>query len=372
MITINNTITRAQAHIRRLTGALLVAICLIAIATAVMPRGASAASAATTIPNGMWISQAELAALPMSGPAWTQLKAAADGSLGAPNISDQDSKHDTNTLAVALVYARTNNAAYRTKAANAIMSAIGTEAGGRTLALGRNLSAYVIAADLIDLKSYNAANDQRFRTWLSAVRREALDGGTLISTHEKRPNNWGTHAGASRIAADIYLGDRADLNRAAQVFKGWLGDRASYAGFDYGDLSWQANPGAPVGINPVGATKSGHSIDGALPDDMRRGCGFQWAPCKTNYPWGAMDGAVVQARLLSRAGFDAWNWQNKAMFRATQFLFNLNKQVGGWWAASDNEWTPWVINKAYGTSFPVVAPAHVGKNMGWTDWTFGR
>src|SRR4029453_11386639 len=120
------------------------------------------------------------------------LKAAADGSLGMPNISDQDSDHDINTLAVALVYARTGNAAYRAKAGNAIMSAIGTEAGGRTLALGRNLVSYIIAADLIDLKSYNAANDQRFRARLSAVRNANLDGKTLISTHEERPNNWGT------------------------------------------------------------------------------------------------------------------------------------------------------------------------------------
>ena len=322
--------------------------------------------------KGIWISPAEIAALPMSGPAWTQLKAAADGSLGTPNISDQNSDHDVNTLAVALVYARTGNAAYRAKAANAIMSAIGTEAGGRTLALGRNLVSYVIAADLIDLKSYNAANDQRFRAWLSAVRKETLDGKTLIATHEERPNNWGTHAGASRVAADMYLGDTADLNRAATVFKGWLGDRSAYAGFDFGDLSWQANPSAPVGINPAGATKSGHSIDGAFPDDMRRGCGFQWPPCYTNYPWGAMEGASVQARLLSRAGFDSWNWSNKAMFRATQFLYNLNREVGGWWAESDDEWQPWVINKAYGTSFPAATPAHPGKNMGWTDWTLGR
>jgi Alginate lyase len=322
--------------------------------------------------TGIWISPAEIAQLPMSGPAWTQLKATADGSLGTPMISDQNSDHDVNTLAVALVYARTGNAAYRTKAANAIVSAIGTEAGGRTLALGRNLVSYVIAADLIDLKSYNAAMDQRFRAWLSAVRTETLDGGTLISTHEKRPNNWGTHAGASRVAADMYLGDTADLNRAATVFKGWLGDRSAYAGFSYGDLSWQANASAPVGINPAGAIKSGHLIDGALPDDMRRGCSFQWPPCATNYPWGAMEGASVQARLLSRAGFDSWNWSNKAMLRATQFLFNLNKEVGGWWATGDDEWQPWVINKAYGTSFPAASPANSGKNMGWTDWTFGR
>ena len=126
-----------------------------------------------------------------------------------------------------------------------------------------------------------------------------------------------------------------------------------------------------MGVNPAGAAKSGHSIDGALPDDMRRGCSFQWPPCATNYAWGAMEGAVVQARLLSRAGFDSWNWQNRAMFRATQFLYNLDKQVGGWWATGDDTWQPWVINAAYGASFPATA-ARSGKNMGWTDWTLGR
>jgi hypothetical protein len=352
----------------------LISICLLALALSIaLPHASSAASVATTVSKGIWISPAELATVPMSGAAWQQLKAAADGNLGTPNIADQDSNHDVNTLAVALVYARTGNPAYRTKAANAIMSAIGTEAGGRTLALGRNLVGYIIAADLIDLRSYDAAKDQRFRAWLSAVRRETLDGKTLISTHEQRPNNWGTHAGASRIAADLYLGDTADLQRAATVFKGWLGDRSAYAGFDYGDLSWQADPKKPVGVNPAGAVKNGRAIDGAFPDDMRRGCGFRWPPCKTNYPWGAMEGAVVQAQLLARAGYDAWHWSDNALLRATQFLFNLSHEAGrSWWATGDDEWMPWVVNHAYGTRFPTAMPAHAGKNMGWTDWMFSR
>jgi hypothetical protein len=294
---------------------------------------------------------------------------AAAGSLvpAAADIANQDSDHDVKTLAAALVYARTGDASYRIRAADAIVAAIGTEHGGRTLALGRNLVSYVIAADLIDLKRYDLAKDQQFRAWLSAVRTEELDGKTLISTHEDRPNNWGTHAGASRVAADIYLGDTADLARAAQVFKGWLGDRSAYAGFTYGDLSWQADPAKPVGVNPPGAVKLGHPIDGALPDDMRRGCSVRWPPCETGYAWEAMQGAIVQAELLSRAGYDVWNWQNQALLRATQFLYNLDKEIGGWWAAGDDTWQPWVINKAYGTSF--LAGSGIGKNMGWTDWT---
>jgi hypothetical protein len=247
------------------------------------------------------------------------------------------------------------------------MSAIGTERGGRTLALGRNLVSYVIAADLIDLKRYDAGIDQQFRSWLAAVRTETLDGKMLISTHELRPNNWGTHAGASRVAADRYLGDMADLAKAAQVFQGWLGDRSAYAGFSYGDTSWQADPGKPVGINPSGAIRNGQSIDGVLPDDQRRAGGFTWPPQKENYVWEGLQGAVVQAELLQRAGYDAWNWSDRALLRAVLW----ETTVARFPAQGDDTWQIWLLNHAYGTALP-TSPANTGKNMGFTDWMYGR
>lgn len=329
----------------------------------------------TPPPGGgsIWLSRDEISKLPMSGTAWDSMKSAADSLSGSAQIVDQDSKHDVQTLAAALVYARTGQATYRTKAATAVMSAIGSEKGGsivpRTLALGRNLVSYVIAADLIDLKSYNSSDDQKFRTWLSAVRKETLEGKTLISTQEDRPNNWGLHAAASRAAADVYLGDKTDLDRTAQVFKGWLGDRAAYAGFTYGELWWQCDESKPVGVNPVGCTKNGQNIDGALPDDMRRGGSFKWPPGYTDYPWGALEGAIVAAEILHRQGYDSWNWQNQAIKRAVQFLYNLG---GSWLPDGDDVFMPWVVNKAYGTSFKTVSPVQPGKNMGWTDWTHAK
>src|SRR5258706_4468660 len=263
------------------------------------------------VASSLWLSPAELVGLPMSGAAWTRVKAAADGALSAAQISDQNSKHDVLTLAVALVYARMNLvanrtpaadavlAAYRAKAAQAILSAIGTEAGGRTLALGRNLISYVIGADLTQLRVYGPADDMRFRAWLAAVRTRTLDGQTLISTHEKRPNNWGTHAGASRVAADLYLGDTVDLARAATVFRGWLGERAAYAGFKWGALDWQCSSAAPVGINPA-CSKAGHTVGGGIPDDQRPTGGFTWPPPCENYTWEARQGPLVEAQLLSR------------------------------------------------------------------------
>jgi hypothetical protein len=334
-------------------------------ATPTRTTGPVATSTPGPVSGGIWTSAAELASKPMSGAAWSALKSTADEALGTPNISDQDSKHDTNTLAVALVYARTGQAPYRSKAAAAILSAIGTEAGGRTLALGRNLSGYVIAADLIQLRSYDAAGDARFRAWLSAVRRSNLDGKTLISTHEDRPNNWGTHAGASRIAAALYLGDTTDLARAVLVYRGWLGDRGAYSGFSYGDLDWQSSPGAPVGINPVGAMIEGHPVGGVLPDDQRRGGGFTWPPSCENYTWEARQGAVVMAEMLKRAGYPSYAWSNNALLRSFQWSYG-----NGCPASGDDTWIPVLVNNAHGTTYPVGDG--VGKNMGYTDWVFGR
>ena len=44
-------------------------------------------------------------------------------------------------------------------------------------------------------------------------------------------------------------------DRPATVFRGFVGERSSYAGFRYGELSWQCDMAAPVGINPTGCTR---------------------------------------------------------------------------------------------------------------------
>lgn len=343
------------------------------LAALVLAAAAAAATAAVVTPssadaaNGLWRSRAELVELPTSGPAWERLKSTADGRLGKPDIANQGSRHDTNTLAAALVYARTGQEPYRAKARYGIAGAIGTERGGRTLALGRNLPAYVIAADLVDLRSYDPTLDGRFRRWLQVVRTEALNGRTLIQTHERRPNNWGTHAGAARIAAAAYLGDRTDLDRAARVFKGWLGDRTTYTGFKFGELSWHCNPAKPVAVNPAGCTRRGATLDGALPDDQRRVGRFSWPPKKENYTWEALEGATVQAALLHRQGYDAWQWQDQALRRAVNWLYVQSRFA----ATGDDTWVPWLVNSAYGTSFQ-ARPARTGKNMGFTDWTHAQ
>jgi hypothetical protein len=334
----------------------------------------SAAAQTTWNPyKGMWLTRAELDSLPMSGTAWNHVVSVANSSWGSPNISDQDSNHDTNVLGGALYAARTGDAAMRTKTANAIMSAINTENGGRVLALGRNVSGYVIAADLINLPAYNAAMGETFVSWLSSVRNEQMtECDTLIKCHNRRPNNWGTHAGGSRIAADIYLGDNADLALAAKTFKGWLGDRSSYAAFSYGDLSWQCTSTAPVGINRADCGEKSSII----PDDMRRGGSYAIPPAHTNYTWGALEGAAIQAELLSRAGYPAWQWgfntlNDQAMKRAVMKLDELDRRFGGWWASGDDVATVWIIEHAYHAGFRTTA-SRAGKAIDFTDWTHNR
>jgi hypothetical protein len=317
---------------------------------------------------GIWLSHAQIRELPISGQAWLRLERAAAEPAGHANVSDQDSDHDVLTLAKALVYARTGEARYRTEVRHACESAIGTDMGGRTLALGRNLASYVIAADLVGLP---AEEDDKFKSWLKRALTRELEGKTLKSTQEIRPNNWGAHASASRAAVAAYLGDREELERTALVFKGWLGDRDSWSSFEYGDRSWQADPERPVGINPQGAERKGQNVDGLVPDDMRRGGPFAFPPVKTDYPWGSIGGAAVCAEILSRQDYDAWNWEDRALLRATDAMYRLSQRYprDGWWADEDDAWVVWLVNHVYGSDFPTAPAARPGKNMGWTDWT---
>lgn len=317
----------------------------------------------------IWLSEQEIAALPTTGQAWDTVVKYANQADGSANLIDQESKANTNCLAAALVYARTGDRAKLDKVKKSLenITAFDVAKLGRALALGRELAAYVIAADLID---YNdAAFSKKLRELLTAK----TTGGpaSLIKCQEDRPNNWGMHATASRIAVALYLGDANELDQAANIFKGWLGDRNAYAGFTYGgpekDLSWQADPTNPVGINPVGATIQGHNVDGMLPDDIRRSGSFTWPPSGSKaqmYSWEGLQGAVVAAQLLTRAGYPAWDWCDKALLRAAKFLYGIN-----WPATGDDGWQPWLLNAAYGTSFPTVASASPGKNMGFTQWT---
>jgi hypothetical protein len=323
--------------------------------------------AQASIGGSLIASPQELAVLPTSGTAWTYLKGVADGALGLPDLTDQDNKHDVKTLAVALVANRLNSDTYRTKARLAILSAMGTEvveAENSILALGRQLGAYVLAADLIGL---SGPEDIAFRTWLAGIRTRELGGHgryrTLKGTCEDSPHNWGTFACASLIAANRYLGDDAAVARSWAVFRGLTGDRSAYAGFENLASDIWACPG--VAFTPA---NSGCPSDivrfGAFVKDVTRGADPPTPDgAGLSYTAEILQGIALQAELLQRAGYSgAWDRLRPAFEWARRNgalnLSSVDYHVT-WWANERLDWT-------LGTR-----PAVMGRVFGYTDWLYG-
>jgi hypothetical protein len=315
--------------------------------------------------DGIWISEAEVMALPNSGPAWEEVEKKALMDWGQPSIEVQSSRHDVLTYAGALYAVRTGDAAMFAKVAAALDAATGTGLNATTIQISRNVPAYIFAADLIGYAS------PAFDAWLEELRSPpTADNFTIAEAHERRPNNVGAEAGAVRIAMALWLGNTAEVAAAANIFHGFIGNRSVYAGFSYGDLLWQDDPLLPVGINPLGAMRNGRVFDGIIPDDLRR-CECSFDPAgpfpQENYTWEALQGLVVQAELLTRLGYPAYTWEDEAIKRAVAW----EQEQAFFPARGDDTWIPYVVNAAYGSSFCTRPPGDVktGKLVGFTDWT---
>ncbi|MBL8957301.1 MAG: discoidin domain-containing protein [Myxococcaceae bacterium] len=324
---------------------------------------------------GLWLSPAEVMALPMSGSAWAAVEGAARGAWGSADLSDLNSRHDVNVLAGALVAVRTGDGALLAKTVAGI-DAVRGSGYSRVLELSRNIQGYVFAADLIDLGRVAPSTDATFRIFLAGLPNLPLQGHSggvdLESTARLSPNNWGCHARAALAAIQLYLGQRSVASAGVATWlRGWEGDRAAYSGFDgeYTNSGWHFDFSQPVGINPKGATRNGRDFDGLLPEDQRRAGNFTWPAPKEGYTWEALQGTVVAAVVLDRAGLLPLTASDSAVLRAVQWHYRPNFTGGTTFPAEgDDTWIPWVVNKVYGVSLP-TSPASSGKNMGWTDWT---
>jgi hypothetical protein len=312
---------------------------------------------------------------------------------GRPNLNDLEDETGHLVLAKALVAVRLEGSELarnlRDEVVALLSEVIGSEFGASALYVGRNLAMYVIAADIIDLPAIQPDfHKSVFSPWLRSVSAMEFQDRTLRSCHEDRPNNWGTHCGASRLAAAAYLNDRAELALAARVFQGWLGDRDSHAGFDYDStaFTWMSDPSCPTSnldchprpVNPPGAIVSGHNVDGVIVDDQRRSekHRFRWPPKYTIYVYGALGGAVVQAGILQRFGLDAWHWSDDAIRRAVEWMYDERDGKKKWDTCNDADkrYVLDVIDHAYGTDFigrmkcqPEASGP--GRNIAWTSWT---
>jgi hypothetical protein len=105
-----------------------------------------------------------------------------------------------------------------------------------------------------------------------------------------------------------------------------------------------------------------------MADDQRRGGGFRWPPPHENYVYEALQGALVQAVILDRAGYPAFDWENRALLRAFRWLHDEARYP----AVGDDTWQIYLVNRYYNAHLPAPVPTRPGKNMGWTDWTHQR
>jgi hypothetical protein len=89
-----------------------------------------------------------------------------------------------------------------------------------------------------------------------------------------------------------------------------------------------------------------------------------------NYTFTALQGTVVHAGLLAKAGYPSWTWSDNAIKRA----FGWIKNQSGTTATGDDVWQYPLVDYYNGTTYwndigkPVV---QMGKNMSWTDWSHG-
>jgi len=321
----------------------------------------------------MWVSPDKIRSLPKSGAAYSAVKAAADAKI-VPDLKDQNAGGNVDCLAAAYMYVATELQVYLDKVLYCINAIVNDnlEAGARALGLARELPAYIIAAQTIGLAQLDPALDAKFRQKIWYLRTfKTIDGpASVLESSLERPNNWGGHAHAMIAAIAAYLGDKAELDRAYKVFCGWLGDRSSYAGFKYGsDLSWQADKTHPVGINLPGATIEGHNMDGAQPEELRRGGSFSWplpANPPTYYPYEGLQGPIMAGIIYENSGHpEVWGAVQSAMKRAILWLYNVAK----WPAIKDDCWQIFLFNHAYPELNLPTSQGSPGKNMAWTSWT---
>jgi len=340
--------------------------------------------------HGVWVDPAQLMDRPTSGVAWERMLADAERDHGRANIADQDSNHDVYTLAAALVCVRAGQ--HCDKARQGVLDAIGTESEARWLAAGRNLGAYVIAADVLNMRADGVPDSDgtRVHEWI-----ESWLGKKLLDNHSSElraiqpfhsGNNPAVQEGFAYVAVAAYLRQDVALDRAWNAFRTFVCDGGA-PDDERIDLEpavldgWTHDVRRPCGLNPSGARKTvalglrgaggTYSVDGALVGDMRRGGVYQWRPAYTSLPWVALEGLVPAAVILARAGYPAFEVADRAILRAHEYLWHLRSSTGDprWFDGTRAREIVHLVNAYYRTSYPVNDVTGGGRTVGYTAWT---
>lgn len=340
---------------------------------------------------------------------WGDVTSFANTSKPAGCLTDQFSRANNWALANALVWRATANSAARLKALDAITDVIGKHTtstsgcsgAGRALEIGRNVGAYVIAADMINLPSYNSTENNRFVNWIGQVQSASYPGSpdadgngtsTLRDCFRHRPDNWGVHCAFTQLTIDIYQGDSAGWNDIAQTFHRYSGNRniprwdniALSSDFDWaGSEDWSTTPSELRGINLPG-TVPGTQLNGngyIIRDADRAGNPNTSGTCPVfDGHWaGGWSGTMLVTELLQRlyddgrlSGVGAANPKGMtfdAPLRASQALQrvdNCNSSA----ISGDDEYARFLTDYLYpDANFPTVGSPAVGKVMAFAEFT---
>jgi hypothetical protein len=357
---------------------------------------------------GIWISKAELDLLPMSGAAWSgsgELKATADATWTVQRIEQQSGQvFNVQAMAGALVFARLHPdpsaEQYRTKVVRAIRDVMAQpdDLSSSATAPNRNLGAWAISADLIDLPVHDPALDAEFRAWL----RHKLDlryqsSPATIREQIARPNNQGSYASFSLAATSAYLGDRATLDLLAIRMRRYLGDTsAPYqfhgvrggwgAGSNNHQHTWQEDPNDPGtwrGIVRRGVVRDGNNFDGIQPEDHARNEPGTYDRSAfpntytTRYNEVSMEALLGAVLILYRAGYaDLPGLEDEALLRAARWIkyaADTHPEKGYRYFTDALEASRPLINYFYGARLPEDRTRNQLQGRafgyGWTYWT---
>ncbi len=383
-----------------------IVLALLGWAIAVLPLSSDSTDIHVVPVPDMLMAPERLASLPTSGPAYQYMKDRADAAVASMNLSaepdstspwlpnyngaGQVSRPGTQTLAAALVYARTGDERYRKFVIAANRYLIGTETERSTdgsaereslLATSRQIGAFVVAANLVDMDpkldgSRPGWSGTSWGEWLAGLRTERIgssgQASDLTQLSDQRANNWGSFARAARIAIDIYISDEADLSKVVERFKLSLGepvaDRRQWLADQDLDLSYACPAESPqwTAINPAdcGAAKDGMIVEdisrsaSAFPDYDATGIGY------TMEGYQAM---LFSAVLLERQGYDSFGWGDQALRRVMGWLVREGIPQGNGTTVERHE--SWIAQHFYGRDYPTV-PASMGRTFGFTDWLY--
>lgn len=337
----------------------------------------------TGVRSGVILDRSELMALKTEGAAWNAVYSRAKSqTVDGANLSDMHMQHDVGTLAVALAGVRLGDAVLIAKAEACLKDAIGTEAGGDSMDVGRSLAAYVIAADILDIRSGPIFD------WLSSftTKKIAHDNTGVPMTFRQRAWETGTNAscqvGLCSVALAVYLRDRDWLEDNWNAYRRYCGDTTSPFQLkpnQFGD-PWQMDLSQRVGIQRKDAVKNGLNIDGANVDMGRSNPSpkptLSYDARMSLYPWVSLNGAIWAALILHRQGYPAFEIQDKAILRAVKFLRRLAKDYNqpGWWGQDKKEDVKWLAHIAYPndlplSEYPITLPVADHDQVGWSDWT---